>query len=270
MQKDKYALLDTDFISKMHIIQKDADNHLIDRITEMPGYQFFCHSQIRTELSRHNVSGSKEWLEGKISEGQIKCYSDEDILDGLEPVYGAMSCGMYTNLLQKACQAYSEGYYENNFCELQKIDYGKISKRYFLEKLKVDCDTIGAGNNLGEIKSYVLLQMLSLMLGEQIYVFCSDDRNARSGIVSIGGVKCISVLSAFVRLKKECNFGLEEAKDYIKSWLDFCASHKQTTFKVLQKSKVLRMCKVPCEQVMKEIYEDKLEETYMGYLRYKV
>lgn len=73
----------------------------------------------------------------------------------------------------------------------------------------------------GEIKPFVLLQMLALMLGEQIYMFCSDDRNARSGIVSIGGVKCVSVLSSFVRLKKECNFGQEAAKDYINSWLAF-------------------------------------------------
>lgn len=269
MQKDKYALLDTDFISKTHIIRKDADNHLIDRIMELPGYQFFCHSQIRTELSRHNVTGAMEWLENKISTRQIKCYSDEDILDKLENVYGAMALGLYANLLHKACQAYAEGFYENNFKELQKVDYGNIMKRDLLRKLKADCDTIGVGNHLGEIKTYVLLQMLSLMLGEQIYVFCSDDRNARSGIVSIGGVRCISVLSAFIRLKKECGFGQEEAKDYIKSWLDFCAEHMQTTFKVQENAKVLRMCKVPCEQVMREIYEEKLEETCMGYLRYK-
>lgn len=270
MQKDKYALLDTDFISKMHIIQKDAGNHLIDRIMELPGYQFFCHSQIRTELLRHNVSGAMEWLENKISMGRITCYSDEDILDELEPFYGGMVVVLYVNLLQKACQAYAQGYYEDNFKELQKIDYSNVTKRDFLEKLKADCAAIGVGKNLGEIKTYVLVQMLSIMLGEQIYVFCSDDRNARSGIVSIGGVKCISVLSAFVRLKKECNFGQKEAKDYIKSWLDFCAEHKQTTFKVQENSRVLRMCKVPCEQVMKEIYEDKLEETCTGYLRYKV
>lgn len=270
MQKDKYALLDTDFISKMHIIQKDARNHLIDRIMELPGYQFFCHSQIRTELSKHNVSGSIEWLENKISVGQIKCYSDEDILDELEHVYGVMVLVVYANLLQKACQAYEEGYFENNFKELQKVDYSNISKSDFLEKLKVDCDNIGSSKNLGEIKTYVLLQMFSLMLSEQIYVFCSDDRNARSGIVSIGGVRCISVLSAFIRLKKECNFGQEEAKDYIQSWLTFCAEHKQTTFKVQENSKVLRMCKVPCEQVMREIYEDKFEETLTGYLRYKL
>lgn len=231
MQKDKYALLDTDFISKTHIIQKDADNHLIDRIMELPGYQFFCHSQIRTELSKHNVTGSMEWLENKISTRQIKCYSDEDILDKLENVYGAMALGLYANLLQKACQAYAEGYYENNFKDLQEADYGNITKSDFLRKLKEDCDTIGAGNHLGEIKTYVL--------------------------------------SAFIRLKKECGFGQEEAKDYIKSWLDFCAEHMQTIFKIQENAKVLRMCKVPCEQVMREIYEEKLEETRMGGLRYK-
>lgn len=152
---------------------------------------------------------------------------------------------------------------------MQRINYKNVSKSDFLEKLKVDCDNIGVSRNLGEIKTYVLLQALSIMLGEQIYVFCSDDRNARSGIASIGGVRCISVLSAFMRLKKECNFGLEEAKDYIRSWLNFCTEHKQTTFKIQEKSKTMRFCKVPCGQVMREIYEDKFEETLMGYLRYK-
>jgi len=270
MQKEKYALLDTDFISKMYMIQKNADSHLIDNIMEMPGYRFYCHNQIRAELSRHNVPSAVEWLEDRISSGKIKCYRDENILNELESVYGEMACGLYADLLKKACQAYSEGYYESGFGELQKIDYGKISKPEFMEKLNVDCDIIGSGNNLGEIKTYVLLQMLLLMSGEQIYVFCSDDRNARNGIISIGGIKCISVLSAFVRLKKECNFGWEMAKGYVDSWLAFCAAHNQTTFKVRENSKVPRMCRVSCEQVMKEIFEDKFEETRKGDLRYKI
>lgn len=268
MLKDKYALLDTDFISKMHIIQKDAENRLIDRIMELPGYRFFCHNQIRVELLRHNVSSSA-WLENRISIGQIKCYDDEKILDELESVYGAMVFVVYANLLQNASQAFAEGYFEDNFRELQKLDYNHVTKSEFLEKLKEDCDNIGAGKNLGEIKTYVLLQMFSLMLGEQIFVFCSDDRNARSGIVSIGGVSCISVLSAFLRLKKECNFEQEDAEDYIRSWLAFCAEHDQTIFKVQENSKVYRMCRVPCEQIMREIYEDKFVETPMGYLKYQ-
>lgn len=269
MQKEKYALLDTDFISKTHIIQKDVKNHLIDRIMELPRYQFYCHSQIQTELNRHNVSGSMEWLEEKISAGRIICYNDEDILNNLETIYGAAAALMYANLLQTACQAYKTGYFEDNFKELQQLDYKNISKKDFLKKLNEDSDKISVSKNLGEIKTYVLLQMLLVMFGEQIYMFCSDDRNARSGIVSIGRAKCISVLSAFLRLKKECDFQLEDAKEYIQSWLDFCSKCGQTTFKLQENSKERRFCKVPCEQVMREIYEDKLEETRIGNLKYK-
>lgn len=38
MANVKYALLDTDFISKMHLIRKDDQNKLIDKIMAMPGY----------------------------------------------------------------------------------------------------------------------------------------------------------------------------------------------------------------------------------------
>ena len=34
MANEKYALLDTDFISKMHLIRKDDHNKLIDKIMQ--------------------------------------------------------------------------------------------------------------------------------------------------------------------------------------------------------------------------------------------
>ena len=46
MKKEKYALLDTDFISKTYSIRKDEHNRMIDRIMEMQGYQFYCHEQM--------------------------------------------------------------------------------------------------------------------------------------------------------------------------------------------------------------------------------
>ena len=42
----RYALLDTDFISKTHSVQDDGGNHLIDRVMELPEYEFFCHALI--------------------------------------------------------------------------------------------------------------------------------------------------------------------------------------------------------------------------------
>jgi hypothetical protein len=262
MRKNKYALLDTDFISKMYIIQKDTENHLIDRIMELPQYKFYCHSQIQEELDRHNDSGASKWLEEKIKTGKISCYSDKGILNETEKIYGASVFALYAGFLKTACEAYKTGYFEENFKKLGELDYRNIEKDGFLEKLDECCNNIGLSQNLGEIKTYVLLQELSLMLGEQIYVFCSDDRNARSGIVSIGGVRCISVLSSFLRLKKECGFQMDDAKEYIKSWLKFCYEKNQTTFRIQDNSKEHRFCRVPCEQVMREIYEDKFEELY--------
>ena len=52
----RYALLDTDFISKTHSVQDDGGNHLIDRVMELPEYEFFCHAQIVTELNRYPQS----------------------------------------------------------------------------------------------------------------------------------------------------------------------------------------------------------------------
>lgn len=269
MAKEKYALLDTDFISKTHLIRKDDQNKMIDRIMEMRGYRFYCHEQIKTELIRHNIGNSPEWLNAKILDGSVNCVTDEEIVDELHAIYSDSAEAVYANMLRNGCEAYREGYFEENFTRLQSLDYSMISKESFLLKLKADCEEIGEGKNLGELKSYVLLQLLSTKLGEQIYVFCSDDKNARNGIVSLGGARCISVLSAFMRLDKEGILSKEDAEPYIQGYLDECRKHNQTTFKVYDGSKQMRMCKVPCEQIIKEMYAGKLELLQNGNIRYK-
>lgn len=137
-----------------------------------------------------------------------------------------------------------------------------------MKQLQDDCDTIGEGQNLGELKSYVLLQVLNLKFGEQIYVFCSDDKNARNGVISIGGARCISVLSSFVRLKKEISFTKEDAMPYIDSYMNTCLGKDQTAFRVQDTSKERRMCRIPCEQVFEEIFDGKIDELITGNLKY--
>lgn len=269
MTKEKYALLDTDFISKTHLIRKDDHNKLIDRIMEMQGYRFYCHEQIQAELKRHNIGNSPEWLEAKISDGTVHCTTDEEIIDELHAIYSDSAEAMYANMLKNGCEAYKKGYFEENFRRVQALDYMSISKDSFLQELKSDCDEIGKGKNLGELKSYVLLQMLSSKLGQQIYVFCSDDKNARSGIVSLGGVRCISVLSAFIRLNKEGYLSRDEAEPYIQAYLEERRERNQVTFKVHDSSKEMRMCRVPCEKVIEDMYSGKLEVLQNGNLRYR-
>ena len=227
MANEKYALLDTDFISKMHLIRKDDHNKLIDKIMAMPGYCFYCHKQIQVEIMRHNIG-----------------------------------------MLKTACDAYKDGYFEEKFVLVSQMDCRSISREDFLKQLQDDCDTIGEGQNLGELKSYVLLQVLNLKFGEQIYVFCSDDKNARNGVISIGGARCISVLSSFVRLKKEISFTKEDAMPYIDSYMNTCLGKDQTAFRVQDTSKERRMCRIPCEQVFEEIFDGKIDELITGNLKY--
>jgi hypothetical protein len=268
MVSEKYALLDTDFISKMHMVRKDDNNRLIDKIMAMPNYRFYCHEQIRIELLRHNISGAPEWFETRLKDQSICLYDDEMIIKELSDIYGELASVAYLKMLKDACDAYKDGYYEENFIELSKLENPGISRVDFLKILKKDCDAIGEGKNLGELKSYVLLQLLHMKFGQQIYVFCSDDKNARNGIVAIGGAVCISVLSSFIRLQKEIGFNRNEAEAYIRSYMSCCLGKSQTTFKIQDTTKERRMCKVPCEQVFDEMFQGKIAEMKTGNLRY--
>lgn len=162
MANEKYALLDTDFISKMHLIRKDDQNKLIDKIMTMPNYTFYWHKQIGIELTRHNIAGSPEWFSAKVADKSINLYDDEMIMDELSEIYGQFAIASYAKMVQVACDAYSEGYFEENFNGISQLDYSTVSKEEFLTQLEADCDAIGEGQNLGELKSYVLLQTLNM------------------------------------------------------------------------------------------------------------
>ena len=60
MKMEKYALLDTDFISKTHFIQGNTEKSLSDLVVEMPGYCFFCHSQIIRRLVGYNTKSANK------------------------------------------------------------------------------------------------------------------------------------------------------------------------------------------------------------------
>ena len=267
MEKKKIALLDTDFIFKTHISQSTTD-HLIDKVLLLPGYDFYCHGQIVTELGRHTPEAS-QWLQNKIQNQDIRCYTDEMILDELEQIYGSACCNWYAQFLKDACDAFGDDHFANYYAALQGLDYSKISKTEFLEILAAADDGVGRQNSLGEIKTYVLLQTLDILNGEHIYMFCSDDQKARIGITQFDNVRCISVLSAFLKLKNEIGLTKTLAEPYRNSWLDFCTEHKQATFRVLVANEKRKFCKVPCAQVLDDIYDDKFLILGDGNLKYK-
>ena len=163
----KYALLDTDFISKAHSVQDESDNHLIDRVVELPEYEFFCHAQIVTELNRYNAD-APIWLSEKIGAQKIKSYTDQEILESLSLVRGPLACATYTQMLKLACDAFSKDYFLEHYQALEEADYATISREDYLKELERIEIEVGKKNNLGEIKSFVLLPFLSVIFGEQI------------------------------------------------------------------------------------------------------
>ena len=131
----------------------------------------------------------------KIVAQKIKSYTDQEILENLSLVRGPLACTTYTQMLKLACDAFSKDYFSEHYRALEEADYAAISREDYLKELERLDIEVGKKNNLGEIKSFVLLQVLSVMLGEQIYVFCSDDKNARNGATNIEDVRCISLVS---------------------------------------------------------------------------
>lgn len=200
----RISLLDTDFISKAHSIRTDNNNHLIDRVLELPSYSFCSHSQIVTELARHN-SEAPAWLEEHIKSGVIEEYSDERIIHEMKELYYNAGCSVYTAFLKNACNVFEKNYFQDHFGQLERLDHFKLTEQEYLRILNEMDSQIGAGNNLGEIKSYVTLQWINTLTDTSVLYFCSDDRGARNGIFAVKdlSVRCISIPSVFQRLLKE-------------------------------------------------------------------
>ena len=262
----KYALLDTDFISKTHTVRLDDNRHLIDLVLTMPDYSFYCHEQTVKELSRHNAH-APAWLGERIEEDRIIEYSDEKIITDMSAVYRNLSIPKYIEMLKSACDAFDADCYAELYGELQAT----VSKDAFIIQLQSIESTIGEGRNLGEIKSYVLLQWLSILFGDQLYYFCSDDKDARNGILGIENinVRCITLVSSLLRIFRETKCSPDEMEPYIQAMLGYFAAHNRKTIRVVESSKVGRFEKVDCSKVLRGIFEDRFVELPNGFLKYK-
>lgn len=267
-ENKKIALLDTDFVSKTHIIQKDATHCLADFVIALPNYSFCCHQKTVDELSLHGIAGSPQWLQDQITAGIVRCYTDRDILHELRPYYGDSSQSVYLQYLKNSCDAFDANYFTTYFGPLTTLS-PSTDDATFLQTLDACEQAIGHGRSLGEKKSLVLLQLLQFLQPNNVYVFCSDDKGARTGVVSIGGVHCISILSLFYQLKEQ-GYPKLETEPYFNSYEAFLTrTNPQPTFKVWADSKTPCLCRIPCRQVYDEIYANRFTLLRTGDLRYR-
>ena len=85
----KYAILDTDFVSKANII-KSNDRVLADEVLDFPGYRFYCHQKMKDELGDHGTRSAQEWLEKKSYREKSSVMMTTGFLRNLQMLPGAM------------------------------------------------------------------------------------------------------------------------------------------------------------------------------------
>lgn len=265
MEKRKCALLDTDFISKLHITRKDDNSRLIDRILELPNYNFVCHSQIRTELERHNATAI-DWLRNQIEQNGIECLSDFDLLQRLHSFYGKNAASMFLFYLSTACDLFDRTFYKQYYGALEQKT--QLTDEDFVKEIAICDDTIGCDHNLGEIKTYLLQQVLQNEEYLSVYLFCSDDKKARTGISNAGGLPCISALSSFYLLKEVLGMEKCEASLYFDSWMRFHQSKNQTSFKVHKNTKEMQLMKMDGYEIFNQIYNGNMALLKNGNLKF--
>lgn len=254
----KYAVFDTDFVSKTHMIQNMQEKRLLDQVMSFEGYEFYCHKMMVDELSRHGFRESQEWLADCIEKEKIRLFSDEMILSAIQTYEKDNYFNRYLSFLKNSVEIFEVGYFDKNYSSLALLaEQDGVTKEQFLLELDLCDQRIGTGQSLGEKRAYVLIQFLQYLYGEEnVCVFCSDDQNARKGIASVGeGVACICVLSIFYKMKK-MGISKDEAFSFYQSYMDNCKKVNMTKIGIYEWNGTYRKVKIDMLQVFENIYSD--------------
>lgn len=256
---ERYALLDADFISKLHITRKDEENRLIDRMLELPGFTFYCHQQIAIELAKHNSTASS-WLLWARQEGKINIYTDERLLQGQIDIFGNIAYLKYVIALRNSCDLFSASLFDRYYAPLEEylVERGDNYELLPFCQMIIACDqNIGVDNNLGEIKSYMMAQLLNDESAITLSVFCSDDRRARNSIAAIGSFSCVSAIASFYLVRKYLDMSREEAMLYFDSWMRL-HEKVQTCFRVQNSRPEHQLVKMDGYDIFDRIYRGTL------------
>ncbi|SFO30015.1 hypothetical protein SAMN04487831_11748 [Pseudobutyrivibrio sp. UC1225] len=266
----KYAILDTDFVSKANIICSNGCM-LADEVLRFPHYKFACHLKMMEELNYHNV-GAGRWLQTRIETGEIICVDDRAIIESLKEEVGESCFLYYRSFLNEGCNIISNDFYSQYFNDLDTwIEVGNSDKDMdeFLALLQICESSIGHGNSYGEVKAFVLLKYLKMTQESQVIVFCSDDRGARRGFANLSMSPCISLLAVFYKLWR-MGTSYEIADGYYQSFVNWCLrrANPQNTVRVWNYTEgTEKLIKTSIQDVLNDIYDGKYEVRKDGDLQ---
>ena len=267
----KYAILDTDFVSKANIIKR-GDRVLADEVLAFPGYRFFCHQKMKEELDDHGTNEAQAWLQRKTDAGEIICYDDKRIIAELKLRVGTHSFSYYQSFLKSGCDMIEADFYVRYFIALDEwLDSGESDEGGFLSVLESCENAIGHQKSFGEVKAFVLLQVISMLYSAKAFIFCSDDRGARQGFANTAMIPCISIFSVFLKLWL-LGKPYDEVQLFYQSFVDWCLKRKnpQVTVRVwVYKSGTYNRENVQIKDVLEDIYAGKYEARKDGDLQLK-
>lgn len=182
-------------------------------------------------------------------------------------MYKASAYLAYMQFLKVACDAYGKDFFRSHYSSLSSLARTQIEKTEFLKALQAGDQSVGESNDLGEVKTAVLFQVLSCLNGEWISVFCSDDKDACAGMVQFDGVSCLRVLSLFWYLKTMQGLTKSMVNDFYQAYIATLSS-SQSTFTVVEAGLVGRHIKVPFDRFFEDLYNDKFQLQKTGLLKY--
>jgi len=203
----KVAVLDTDFISKLHKVLDENGNRLIDKVLELP-FSFYCHNQNLSEIKKDTQAAGACWLLEKIENKEIICYTDLDLLKLLQKKLGnsseILAIKFFNSYLSESCSIFDSKFFDTYYSRLEIC----ASFEQFIVIIE-ECESkIGKDKNLGEIKDGLLINCLRFCFSEIINNFCSDDSRARKAIADFGKDKNIQCISAFGFFNVGINTGI--------------------------------------------------------------
>jgi len=267
------AILDTDFISKLHETTNLENQTLIDKILELP-YFFCCHQQTVVELQKH-LPWAKSWFKEKTRPSIIHLYSDLELIITLaEKVFSGNTASaflLYRQFLHESCSLFSRRFYEIHYQELETLTQ-KSSIEQISSAIKNGDSSVKRGENLGEIKSCTMMKIFAWLNEFPIFQFFSDDFGARRSIIqdpnNPSNIYCISALGAFYVLKEKNVLQKTQAKEFFDSWMEFHAKINQTAFKIQNSKKGRQLEKVEGYAIFDGIYSNIFEMGRDGLLQY--
>ncbi len=253
----KYAVLDTDFISKANTVR--YENHILaDEVLSFPDYCFYAHEKLLHELKGKGTEGTAGWLKDKSENGKIHIYSDRKILQELESCCPGNSIAYFLNFLRKGCSLITADFYSNHFYALDEFN-GEEDSASFLSVLRSCESDIGNGQSYGEVKAFILAEALHFICDDDVCVFCSDDSGARRGFTALAHIPCISILGVFLKLKL-IGRTIEEVRPFFSSYSHLCTTknNPESLIKVwVYKSGSPKRVNVQMELLLEDIYAGK-------------